>query len=201
MLTAVTQVDGSGRQVRNFRQPSYYRSISTGSAYKENICLLQTSGQSLSSSPTAITVSVSTPKLTRKSSSSTKSPHPNQRAFVTSYAAENSTSSAHQHRIAVETIQQHHNHSTEIIQNDNSVNTVNGSSGINDRGDKICLNNGAVDTEDGNMSTVLSHNNNSLLGGAGSEKKFASASISGGRKENGRQPVLSGEDLSVVSTV
>lgn len=74
MLTAVTQVDaagGSARQMRTFRQQSYYRSSSNGAGgapFKEQVGLLQVGN----------TV---TPHLMRKSSS-VRSPHPNHSAAI-----------------------------------------------------------------------------------------------------------------------
>ncbi|KAH8371231.1 hypothetical protein KR093_006674 [Drosophila rubida] len=74
MLTAVTQVDaagGSARQMRTFRQQSYYRSSSNGAGgapFKEQVGLLQVGN----------TV---TPQLMRKSSS-VRSPHPNHSAAI-----------------------------------------------------------------------------------------------------------------------
>lgn len=74
MLTAVTQVDaagGSARQMRTFRQQSYYRSSSNGAGgapFKEQVSLLQVGN----------TV---TPHLMRKSSS-VRSPHPNHSAAI-----------------------------------------------------------------------------------------------------------------------
>ncbi|XP_037940627.1 uncharacterized protein LOC119673429 [Teleopsis dalmanni] len=63
MLTAVTQIDSNGRQIRTFRQPSYYRTNSNGSSsYKEHVSLLQVSP---------------TPSIMRKSTL-VRSPHPNQ---------------------------------------------------------------------------------------------------------------------------
>ncbi|EDV96106.1 gonadotropin-releasing hormone receptor [Drosophila grimshawi] len=78
MLTAVTQVDAAGgnsRQMRTFRQQSYYRSSSNGAAggpFKEQVGLLQ-AGNSVSTAPT--------PHLIRKSSS-VRSPHPNHNSVV-----------------------------------------------------------------------------------------------------------------------
>ncbi|XP_054736093.1 gonadotropin-releasing hormone receptor [Anastrepha obliqua] len=43
ILTAVTQIDGSGRHTRVNRQPSYYRTHSNGSNSKEQVSLLQIS--------------------------------------------------------------------------------------------------------------------------------------------------------------
>ncbi|XP_030372280.1 gonadotropin-releasing hormone receptor [Scaptodrosophila lebanonensis] len=85
MLTAVTQVDGVGgssRQMRTFRQQSYYRSVSNGgnsvlvaagvggAGYKEQVGLLQ------------VNAGVgATPQLMRKCASM-RSPHPNHNAAV-----------------------------------------------------------------------------------------------------------------------
>ncbi|KAH8397426.1 hypothetical protein KR222_003678, partial [Zaprionus bogoriensis] len=75
MLTAVTQVDaagGSARQMRTFRQQSYYRSSSNGAGgapFKEQVGLLQVGSSAV------------TPHLMRKSSS-VRSPHPNHSAAI-----------------------------------------------------------------------------------------------------------------------
>ncbi|XP_023294196.2 gonadotropin-releasing hormone receptor [Lucilia cuprina] len=219
MLTAVTQVDGNGRQVRTFRQSSYYRSISTGSAYKENIGLLQTTGPS--SSATAINVPVTTPLLVRKSASM-KSPHPNQRALVTSCPGNGGPggSSSHKHNynhrkaIAAAATQQYHNHSTEIIQNDNSVSSCSSVGRSDDSSDGACLSNGQIRGNGsgvggvGAVSVVLSYDNQ--RGGVASMKNFSSSPLSGGENRNclltqtsvnamGIQPLLSGMDDNVSS--
>ncbi|EDW69257.1 gonadotropin-releasing hormone receptor [Drosophila virilis] len=78
MLTAVTQVDaagGSARQMRTFRQQSYYRSSSNGTAggpFKEQVGLLQVGGAGGSGA---------TPHMMRKSSS-VRSPHPNHSSAI-----------------------------------------------------------------------------------------------------------------------
>lgn len=138
MLTAVTQIDCNGRQVRTYRQSSYYRSISTGSTYKENIGLLQTTinGQN-------------TPGLIRKAAS-LKSPHPNQRALVQGNGNHRRHHHLHhQHRGDLDDDdQRYHNHSTEIIQNDNSI-------GSNCSTSEGC----AVVSEGRGVSIVLSYDN------------------------------------------
>ncbi|XP_065361121.1 neuropeptide SIFamide receptor [Calliphora vicina] len=220
MLTAVTQVDGNGRQVRTFRQSSYYRSISTGSAYKENIGLLQTTGSSLSA--TTINVPLATPSLTRKSASM-KSPHPNQRALVTSCPANSgsASNSVHKHNFnhrktaataAAAATQQYHNHSTEIIQNDNSVSSCSSVGRSDDSSDRACLSSGGISGNGGGgVSIVLSYDNQ--RGGAASMKKRTSSSsspLNGGENRNclltqttvnamGLQPLLSGIEDSVSS--
>ncbi|XP_033241356.1 gonadotropin-releasing hormone receptor [Drosophila pseudoobscura] len=82
MLTAVTQVDGTGgssRQMRAFRQQSYYRSSSNGCAgppFKEQVGLLHVGPGSSSAGPGSVSGSNSaTPQLMRKGSS-VRSPHP-----------------------------------------------------------------------------------------------------------------------------
>ncbi|XP_022229720.2 gonadotropin-releasing hormone receptor [Drosophila obscura] len=82
MLTAVTQVDGTGsssRQMRAFRQQSYYRSTSNGCAgppFKEQVGLLQVGTGASSAGPGSVSGSNSaTPQLMRKGSS-VRSPHP-----------------------------------------------------------------------------------------------------------------------------
>ncbi|XP_037818068.1 gonadotropin-releasing hormone receptor isoform X2 [Lucilia sericata] len=218
MLTAVTQVDGNGRQVRTFRQSSYYRSISTGSAYKENIGLLQTTGPSLSA--TAINVPATTPSLIRKSASM-KSPHPNQRALVTSCPGNGGPggSSLHKHNynhrkaISAAATQQYHNHSTEIIQNDNSVSSCSSVGRSDDSSDIACLSNGEIRGNGGGngvgaVSVVLSYDNQ--RGGVASMKNFSSSPLNGGENRNclltqtsvnaiGLQPLLSGMDDNVSS--
>lgn len=216
MLTAVTQVDGNGRQVRTFRQSSYYRSISTGSAYKENIGLLQTTGASLSA--TTINVPLTTPSLTRKSASM-KSPHPNQRALVTSCPGNSGSGSTslHKHNFnhrkaaaaAAAATQQYHNHSTEIIQNDNSVSSCSSVGRSDDSSDRACLSSGGIaGNGGGGVSIVLSYDNQ--RGGVASMKKFTSSPLNGGENRNclltqttmnamGLQPLLSGIEDSVSS--
>lgn len=228
MLTAVTQVDCNGRQVRTFRQPSYYRSISTGSAYKENIGLLQTAGPS-SSLGTTINTNVTSPSLTRKSASM-KSPHPNQRALVTSCSGNNvpGNSNLHKHKfnhrksaaasLVVATSPQYHNHSTEIIQNDNSVSSCSSMGRSDDSSDRACLSSsggggvgeGGGKGNNGNgsgaVSIVLSYDNQ--RGGVASMKKFASSPLNAAENRNclltqttalGLQPLLSGMEDNVSS--
>lgn len=77
MLTAVTQVDagGSGRHLRTFRQQSYYRSSSNGTAggpFKEQVGLLQVGNAS---------GCAATPQMMRKSST-VRSPHPNHSSAI-----------------------------------------------------------------------------------------------------------------------
>ncbi|XP_023033131.1 gonadotropin-releasing hormone receptor [Drosophila willistoni] len=97
MLTAVTQVDGTGgssRQMRTFRQQSYYRSTSNGGGsgqFKEQVGLLHVGPGSGCASAAGVGVgggvggagvggggvSSATPQLMRKCSSSVvRSPHP-----------------------------------------------------------------------------------------------------------------------------
>uniref|UniRef100_A0A1I8Q7Y5 G-protein coupled receptors family 1 profile domain-containing protein n=1 Tax=Stomoxys calcitrans TaxID=35570 RepID=A0A1I8Q7Y5_STOCA len=156
MLTAVTQIDCNGRQVRSYRQSSYYRSISTGSTYKENIGLLQTAANGQH-----------TPGLIRKAAS-LKSPHPNQRASV---HGPNHRRHHHHHplRGALEDgePQQYHNHSTEIIQNDNSI------------GSNCSTSDGGVVVSEGRgVSLVLSYD--SQRGGVAALKRSSTGSMNGG---------------------
>lgn len=218
MLTAVTQVDGNGRQVRTFRQSSYYRSISTGSTYKDNIGLLQTTAASPISATTTNVPPVTTPALTRKSSS-VKSPHPNQRALVTicpSNGDPRRSSSLpkhnYNHRMAAAAAssttaaQSYHNHLTEIIQNDNSV-----SSCSDDSSERACLSSGGIEgSTGGEVSIVLSYNNQHS--GVASMKNYTSSPLGDGETRNclltptsgssmGLQPLLSGMVSDNVSSV
>ncbi|KAM7357395.1 corazonin receptor isoform 1-T3 [Cochliomyia hominivorax] len=228
MLTAVTQVDCNGRQVRTFRQASYYRSISTGSAYKENIGLLQTTGPP-SSSATAINVPVTTPSLTRKSASM-KSPHPNQRALVATCTSvgggggnvcSSGNINKHKHKFnhrksaaasALDISPQYHNHSTEIIQNDNSVSSCSSVGRSEVSSDGMCLSSGGNSGNGagagGAVSIVLSYDNQ--RGGVASMKKYTSSPLNGADNRNclvtqttaiGLQPLLSGMEEDSISSV
>ncbi|TMW49709.1 hypothetical protein DOY81_005214 [Sarcophaga bullata] len=215
MLTAVTQVDGNGRQIRTFRQSSYYRSISTGSAYKENIGLLQTAAGTTASS-SAVNVPVATPSLIRKSASM-KSPHPNQRALVSTCTGAGNGNGLNKHSLSQRKIAaagntpQYHNHSTEIIQNDNSISSCSSVGRSDDSSDRVCLkNSGSVsgNTANGGVSIVLSYDNQ--RGGVASMRRFSSSPLNGGENRNclltqssgnsiGLQPLLSSIEDSVSS--
>ncbi|XP_061400316.1 uncharacterized protein LOC133336036, partial [Musca vetustissima] len=163
MLTAVTQIDCNGRQVRTYRQPSYYRSISTGSNYKENIGLLQTP----TNNGGANGVGTNTPGLLRKSAS-LKSPHPNQRSMVhgSGRPFHRALRSGHD-----DNQQQYHNHSTEIIQNDNSVGS--NCSTSNDGAAGVVVSEGCQP-----VSSVLSYDNQ--RGGVATMKRSSTTSTNGG---------------------
>ncbi|XP_073843871.1 gonadotropin-releasing hormone receptor-like [Musca autumnalis] len=169
MLTAVTQIDCNGRQVRTYRQSSYYRSASTGSSYKENIGLLQT--------PTNCGGTL-THGLVRKSAS-LRSPHPNQRSYI-----HGAGSRRHFHNLirsgAVDdddNQQQYHNHSTEIIQNDNSISSTSDTGG------------GVVVSEGQAVSIVLSYDNHS--GGVAAMKRSSTTSATNGVKHQTLTPLSS----------
>lgn len=227
MLTAVTQVDSNGRQIRTFRQSSYYRSISTGTGYKDNIGLLQTAGTS--SSSTTVNVPIGTPSLLRKSAS-VKSPHPNQRALLNTFTGGTCTSSvqnkhAYSQRkmpaaAAVDT-PQYHNYSTEIMQNDNSVSSCSSGAHSDDSSDRACLKTNGSDgyagggsgirggnNVNGGVSVVLSYDN--PRGGVASMRRFSSTPLNGDENRNclltqmsgnsiGLQPLLSSIEDSVSS--
>lgn len=153
MLTAVTQIDCNGRQVRTYRQSSYYRSISTGSTYKENIGLL----------PTTAALETSGPDLVRKSSSM-KSPHPNQRNLVNHHLPH------HDHPLIRKNSEEtYHNHSTEIIQNDNSI----GSNCSHSGGSAS----GAICSEGRGVSVVLSYDSQRV--GVATTKRCSIGSVNG----------------------
>ncbi|XP_075164709.1 corazonin receptor isoform X2 [Haematobia irritans] len=156
MLTAVTQIDCNGRQVRSYRQSSYYRSISTGSTYKENIGLLQTSSNGQH-----------TPGLIRKAGS-LKSPHPNQRASIHGHNPRRLPLN-HHHLEEDGDPPQYHNHSTEIIQNDNSCGSNYSTS---DGG-------GVVVSEGRGVALVLSYDNH-RNGVAAAAKRSSTGSMNGG---------------------
>ncbi|XP_058975634.1 gonadotropin-releasing hormone receptor [Musca domestica] len=153
MLTAVTQIDCNGRQVRTYRQPSYYRSISTGSNYKENIGLLQTPTNNGGGTPT--------PGLIRKSASM-RSPHPNQRSMVHTAGSRRNFNQPLRAGVMddYDNQRQYHNHSSEIILNDNSS---------NDAGPVVVSEGQAV-------SIVLSYDNQ--RGGVAAMKRSNTGSIS-----------------------